>query len=339
MLAYGGKLPLPFQQGICQSQVLEPGITGNFTRNAMKSVTDQANCTSGNFNSKAALSCLRKLDTETLLAASIATYQDDISHNIGDIWLPSVDNDFLPAAPSVLLSQRRFAPIPTIMGWCENDVTRFTDTKIKTSKDTREFIASYVPNVSQKNIDRLLELYPADKFPENTAAGFSSEFYRTARIFRDILMTCPPLQYGKLIATEGADVFLYDWNQTIAPSAIGVVHGSDLPYVYANFSAYIAPGSPTNPVTSDYELLHRASRSWSTFADTNMPSLSGHNTFQGFRKSFSRDNQVLVFIAGGPNEGLSSIDSRGGGSSLQGQSLTRRCGFINSPEMVHQLRY
>lgn len=339
MLAYGGKLPVPFQQGICQSQVLEPGITGNFTRNAMESVTNQANCTSGDFNSKAALSCLRKLNTETLLAASIATYQDDISHNVGDIWLPSVDDDFLPAAPSLLLSQRRFAPVATIMGWCENDVARFTDTNIKTAEDTRAFIASYVPNVSKGNVDSLMKLYPADEFPENKTAGLSSEFFRTARIFRDILMTCPTLQYGKFIAEEGTDVFLYDWNQTIAPSAPGVVHGSDLPYVYANFSAYIAPGSPTHPTPSDYELSHRASRSWSTFANTNEPGLQGHDTFQGFRQSFSSHNQVQVFIAGGPNEGLSSIDGHGSQSILAGEKLRQRCGFINSPEMVHQLRY
>src|ERR1700761_6922218 len=35
ILAYGGAKPQPFQQGICQSQALEPGITGNSTRTSM----------------------------------------------------------------------------------------------------------------------------------------------------------------------------------------------------------------------------------------------------------------------------------------------------------------
>ncbi|EFR04877.1 hypothetical protein MGYG_09179 [Nannizzia gypsea CBS 118893] len=337
MLAYGGKVPVPFQQGICQSQVLEPGIMGNFTRTAMELVTEKANCTSGDFNSKAALKCLRELDTETLLAASIATYKNDISHNIGDIWLPSVDGDFLPDAPSVLVAQRRFAPVTTMMGWCEDDLTRFVYTNITTSRGAGDFIASYAPNVSRKNIDTLLELYPTEEFPENKTAGLSRDFYRTARIFRDIVMTCEPFLVGEHAAAEGADAFFFSWNQTIAPSALGVLHGADLPYVYANLSAYIAPGSPTRPTSSDYELSHRASRSWSTFANTKEPSLPRHNTFKGFRKSFSKHNEILVFVAGGPNEGLSSIDGHGSHSVLAGQKLRERCAFINSPEMIHEL--
>ncbi|KMQ44482.1 Alpha/Beta hydrolase fold [Trichophyton rubrum] len=339
MLAYGGKQPVPYQQGICQSQVLEPGITGNFTSTAMELVTDKANCTSGDFNSEAALACLRELDTETLLAASIATYQNGVSHNIGDIWLPSVDGDFLPDAPSVLVAQRRFAPVTTMMGWCEDDVTRFVYPNITTSKGVADFIASYAPDVSRKNIDTLLKLYPTDEFPENKTAGLSRDFYRTARIFRDIVMTCEPFLVGEHAAAEGADAYFFAWNQTIAPSALGVLHGADLPYVYANLSAYIPPGSPIRPTASDYELSHRATRSWSTFGSTKEPSLPGHNTFKGFRKSFSKHNEILVFVAGGPNEGLSNIDDHGPHSVIGGQKLRERCNFINSPEMIHELRF
>lgn len=339
MLAYGGKQPVPYQQGICQSQVLEPGITGNFTSTAMELVTDKANCTSGDYNSEAALACLRELDTETLLAASIATYQNGVNHNIGDIWLPSVDGDFLPDAPSALVAQRRFAPVTSMMGWCEDDVTRFVYPNITTSKGVADFIASYAPDVSRKNIDTLLELYPTDEFPENKTAGLSRDFYRAARIFRDIVMTCEPFLVGEHAAAEGADAYFFSWNQTIAPSALGVLHGADLPYVYANLSAYIPPGSPIRPTASDYELSHRASRSWSTFGSTKEPSLPGHNTFKGFRKSFSKHNEILVFVAGGPNEGLSNIDDRNPHSVIGGQKLRERCAFINSPEMIHELRF
>jgi carboxylesterase type B len=40
MLAYGGAKPLPFQQGVAESQSLEPGITANFTIDAMAALAD-----------------------------------------------------------------------------------------------------------------------------------------------------------------------------------------------------------------------------------------------------------------------------------------------------------
>lgn len=35
IMAYGASKPVPFQRGICESQALEGGITGNFTRVGM----------------------------------------------------------------------------------------------------------------------------------------------------------------------------------------------------------------------------------------------------------------------------------------------------------------
>lgn len=39
IMAYGADKPVPFQQASCESQALEPGITGNFTIEAMDDVT------------------------------------------------------------------------------------------------------------------------------------------------------------------------------------------------------------------------------------------------------------------------------------------------------------
>ncbi|KAK4232947.1 Carboxylesterase [Achaetomium macrosporum] len=109
IMGYGASKPVPFQQGICQCQALEPGITGNFTIDAMQAVVDYVDCDPNNLHSKETVACLRNLDMQTLLNASLATYSSDIAHNIGDIWLPVVDGDFLPAAPSTLIRQGRFA--------------------------------------------------------------------------------------------------------------------------------------------------------------------------------------------------------------------------------------
>lgn len=409
-LAYGGTKPAPFNQGICQSQALEPGITGNFTINAMEAVVDQVGCNLTDLHTNQTVECLRNLDMETLLNASLATYQSDIAHNIGDIWLPVVDGDFLPAPPSQLLAEGRFSNVTTMIGWCEDDVTFFTDTAIKTPEDTRKFISSYVPDVTESNIDKLLLLYPSFEFLDNEEQGLSAEFYRSARIFRDILMVCQPAWYGERLASKRNEVFLYDWNQTILEPIIaevkgktgfGTIHTSEFAYIFGNLSHYNVSSYPFHPTLSDYSLRQRGSRSWSTFASTGKPGAPGRKTFQGFNVSYPiapipyevdpddeeyvilstggkgarrvllpkfleqqskenethvyeglksawrkkandtnpADKEMYVFVIGGPNEGLSDFGGDKAHLAVKSQWLRKRCAFINSPEMIAQLKY
>jgi carboxylesterase type B len=136
ILAYGGKRPLPFQQGVAESQSLEPGITRDFTIDAMAAVANYVGCNSTCVHSSRTIACLRQKDTDTLLKAAIATYSSDIAHNIGDIWLPVVDGDFLPVAPSQLIAEGRIGKATFTTGWAEDDMNFYTNISIATAKDT-----------------------------------------------------------------------------------------------------------------------------------------------------------------------------------------------------------
>lgn len=347
IMAYGGSKPVAFQQAICESQALEPGITGNFTTDAMQLIVDYLGCNTTSLDSELTVTCLRSFDKDTLMDASLATYIGDTAHNIGDIWLPAVDGDFIPAAPSKLIREGRFANVTTMMGWTEDDVSYLTEPSIKTANDTRDFFLSYAPGLSAANVDSLLSLYPVSGFQANSAADLSAEFYRASRIFRDILMTCPPLGYGAHMAAAGADVYHYAWNQSLLDPILGyvgypgmgVVHTSELAYVFGNLSNYDVHGYPFSPTESDYALLRRGSRSWSSFVRTGRPSVDSSETFQGFALAFEKPNQTRIFVAGGPEEGLSAVDGPGASPGLAAQRLRERCGFINSLEMIEQLRY
>lgn len=347
IMAYGGTKSVPFQQGIMQSQATEPGITANWTIDAMQRVVNHVGCNKSSLHSADTVKCLRKFDTNTILNASIATYLGDVANNVGDIWLPHVDGDFLPAAPSKLIKEGRFAKVKTMLGYCEDDLTLFTS-PVSTDAEAKAFIQSYVPYMTKSNIDRLFSLYPVSEFPANAAAGLSSQFFRTARIFRDILMTCMPIHYAENLAKRGNDVYLYDWNQTttdqvlkakIDATGYGVIHSSELPYVFGNISVFQGQGYTYKPTSSDLALQARSSRSWSTFASTGNPSLKGHKTLSGFTEAFPGNDELDIFIIGGPNEGLSSIDGRRASSALKAQKLRERCAFINSDEIIAQLKY
>lgn len=362
IMAYGGTRPVPFQQGICESQALEPGITGNFTIDAMQLLVDAVGCNATSaLHSPETVSCLRGLDTQTLLEASIDTYIADIAHNIGDIWLPVVDGDFLPAAPSVLTKEHRFAKnVTTMISWADSDVAYYTDSSIATAQDTRKFMSGYLPYVTPANIDTLLGLYPVAEFEAEAGRSkgtLSAEFFRSARMFRDVLMTCQPVWFGQHIAAASSnrDVYLYDWNQTVLEPALdfvsnktgfGPVHTSEFAYIFGNISVYDVQGYPFAPTAADYALQSRGSRSWSTFAATGRPGgLCGKDVFKGIGKSFPLGGEendwdnTFVYVAGGADEGLSAFEGEKAREGIKAQRLGERCAFINSDEMVEQLKF
>jgi carboxylesterase type B len=344
ILSYGGTKPVPFQQAICQSQAMEPGITANYTLNATKAVVDFLGCNTTDLHSVETLSCLRDAEMQAVLDASFATYRTDV--HIGDIWLPAVDGDYLPDHPSTLIYRNEFArDLVIMMGWCRDDAMLFTNTNISTAKDTRDFIANHVPALTDDHLQSLLELYPVKHFHANN--NLSGEYYRSARIFRDIIMTCQPYYFANRLTFNHNQIYLYEWNQTILdpilehlghPAGMGPVHTSEFAYIFGNLSHYNVSGLPFNPSPADYELQVRASRSWSAFASVGRPSLPYSDTFQGWAPAFERAGQVKVFIAGGPTEGISYIEGPQANPVFAGKRLRQRCEYWDN-SVVKELQW
>jgi carboxylesterase type B len=379
LLAYGGTQPAYFQQAICQSQAVALGSTGRFTRDAMAAVVEATGCNStADYDSPATVECLRRLDTSAVLAAELDTWQYDNAHNGGDVWLPTVDGDFLPAPPSQLIRERRFVSVPgqvrsVMMGWTDDDTGQFVDPAITTDEDTRRTLAESLPELSAAGMEKLLSLYPVSDFAADPAANLSAEFYRVARITRDMMMVCVPVQMGAAFADEarsssnggpdsGFRVYLYDWNQTVLDDALeaegvkglGAVHTSEFAYIFDNVGHYDVEGYGFQARAEDYALAQRASRSWAAFAHTGRPGTSSvagpaadadDSIFQGFEPGFDVKGTFRgVYVIGGPNPGWGSVRPRREGLKsspweVSAQKLDRRCEFLNSDEMVRALQY
>jgi carboxylesterase type B len=360
ILAYGGDRGAPFQGAIIESTALEPTSTSNLTLDTFNSVANLTGCDIfGNPQGPETLSCLRNLPMETLLNITIQQHDSSSNQNDGDIYLPTVDEDFLPLASSKLVQQGQFVRMPVIIGWTNNDATLFTPSNLT----TEEFLSVFYPDLNQTSIERILDLYPTNDFVANIDAGLSAEFYRSAQIFRDILFVCPSFLFGHAMAEKFAEeedyskgglpppppVFLYEFNQTIltpylesvgAPG-LGVIHTSELAYVYANFITYNVTGV-IRPSVSDDALLEQVSRSWSTFASVGVPSVSGKDTLKGWKGSWQVGAEMMdasVYIVGGSNPGMSTLEGQGGNKALVAQKLKNRCGFLNSEQVIEQLKY
>lgn len=352
VLAYGGTKPLPFQRGIAESQSLEPGITGAFSRDAMAAVVGHVGCNTTSLDATETIACLRKMDMATLLNASITTYASDIAHNIGDIWMPIVDDDFLPAAPSQLIAQGRLGNATFMSGWQQDDLNLYTNTSIATAHDTYSFIRAYLPAMPESSLTQLLNMYPVAEF--KAGVDLSAEFYRSARIFRDILMVCPSLHLGQAVKkTHQSPVFFYNFNQTVLDallqhenniSGYGVVHTSEFAYIFDSFEAYTAAGHPVHPTQADFDLSKQASRSWSTYASKGHPSSKGSSaspstTVQGWEDAFLYPGGPFVMTIGGQNPGLNALAGTNSTKVMRDQKLDERCSFLNSAEIIKALQY
>lgn len=121
ILAYGGQQSVPFHGAIMQSTALEPTSTSNLTRDTFKSVLAITPCNSTDAQSPSAIGCLRSLSMESLLNATITQHDATSAENDGDIYLPTIDADFIPAAPSDLFSNGSFAKMPIMIGWMQGN--------------------------------------------------------------------------------------------------------------------------------------------------------------------------------------------------------------------------
>lgn len=361
ILAYGGTRPSPFQGALMQSTVLETNITGPLTRDTFADVAAIAGCAvDGDAQSKATIECLRGLTMEELWDATLAAYEVLIEATDGDIWLPSVDGTFLPAAPSELVRTGNFTQMPIVLGWTRNDVALFKPLTFGTDGETREFIRTLFPYLTNETFEMLLKLYPVSDFSPHIPGNRSAEHYRCSQILRDIIFTCPSFYFGHAMAKKYYEmpeanyipVYIYEQNQTILTPylesvdgpGLGVIHTSELAYVFGNFTPYehTWPRKIIQPSESDHRLREQMSRSWANFATLGRPGHGSKNTLQGWEPAYAAGDDMMdasVYVVGGPAPGMSDLDGEDANSDVAGQRLKERCGFLNDEAVIRQLRY
>ncbi|KAF5876870.1 putative carboxylesterase type b protein [Botrytis fragariae] len=356
ILAYGGLKPVPFHAAVMESTALEPTMTSDIGFNSTAAVAVLAGCNTTDSQSMATIACLRSLSMETLLKLTVDQEADSSASNDGDIYLPVVDQDFLPQKASRLLAQGKFAKLPIAGGWMEDDATLFTSTTIDTANDTRNFLSNLYRDVNTTTFDELLDLYPVSEFQADLSANLSAEYYRCAQIFRDILLACPTVLFSQAMAkkynTKNPPSYLYVGNQTILTSYLdatgdagfGVIHTSELAYLFNNIDLFNVtdldlPGYVFEPTESDYALAKSLPLSWISLGKYGDPSKI-NGSMAGWTSAWpARGGEGEIFVIGGGNGGMSKLGSDGGNSGIVGERLVERCGFLGREDVIEQFQF
>ena len=329
-------------------------------------VAKTVGCTSDP-DSRETLNCLRSVSLERLMNASVGLARQR-RPPFGELFFsPSHDGDYITDRPSVLLRKGAFVKgvtlllpyynlsvtkidtdIPLIASWVTNDGAWYAQPTITSDASVLASFQQYVIGLSPSSLDRLLALYPESDFTHLVRPGekTTAQYYRAAQMNRDILFTCPVLDFTYHYSLSSSEaVRVYEMNQSKFGPVFAymgvpewkVAHLSDIPYL---MNEDVAAGADNSPAQQDFSA--RLSSSIAAFAWTGDPTATkGANGFKDWPVAFGKDEQgperVQVFVVGGKEgSGIATAVSSGGGKgssrdkAVAWERVIERCAFINS---------
>ena len=212
---------------------------------------------------------------------------------------------------------------------------------INTDNLILRYFSRYFPAYTKDIGDQLLSLYPETDFiaqvsPNDTV---TAQWYRAARIFRDISMACPSINLTRSLSAQSSPVstYLYSLNSTrlqpvwdnMAQSNYRIAHVSDVPY-YFNEAVEAADNSD-----AAMQFSADVSRSFSAFASSGDPSTDAFDWPVAWTGDGDEIGNATVFVLGGPyGSGPAVVGGGGGGDerskALAQEKLVERCDFLDA---------
>jgi para-nitrobenzyl esterase len=202
------------------------------------------------------LACMRSKSVSDVLAA---IPDPPLVNPTGAGWGPIVDGYVLPRTPWQALQAGSLQHVPYITGVNRDEGSLFVgNTAVGNEQEYQAAIAALVP----QHVDAALALYPAASYANPRAAYVA--------FLTDVLFVCPARAQARAMAALEPHTYLYAFTrQNLAGSVVGlgVFHGSELPYVFDNFSfPFLALGS-------DETLAGAMGGYWTRFASQLDPNL------------------------------------------------------------------
>ncbi|THH21400.1 hypothetical protein EW146_g169 [Bondarzewia mesenterica] len=200
-------------------------------------VVNETGCT----NATDTLECLRGVSFESLQSAANQSPGTMSPMSLNLAWLPRVDGVFLKDDPQILVQNGNVANVPFITGDCDDEGTLFTLslTNITTDQEARDYLSSnYMPNATDQQIDRLLELYPSDPaagspFDTGDANAVTPQFKRLAAVQGDLVFQAPRRFFlDQRSLKQNTWSFLFKRGKSTP--ILGSFHGSDLTGIYGS---------------------------------------------------------------------------------------------------------
>lgn len=185
------------------------------------------------------LDCLRHAPYETLKAA-IGTSMGIFDYtSMALSWIPRPDGTFIQSSPVDMLQDGRVARVPVINGVVNDEATLFTLSLsgIRTESELRRYLQHFhLPDATEEEVDRLLELYPDDPaqgspYGTGEANQVTPQWKRLSSIQGDLVFQAPRRMFLKSLS-PGQNTWSYLSKLFDGFPDLGTAHSSDLVNVF-----------------------------------------------------------------------------------------------------------
>ncbi|KAF5310380.1 hypothetical protein D9611_012087 [Ephemerocybe angulata] len=236
-------------------------------------------------------------------------------------WGPTLDagrDGIYSDYPSRLYEKGHFARLPFIAGTNRDEGTLFAIQTKLSDEDLKDMLViQHSPAITSQvglnsTVDKILELYPDDPTigsPYGTGAelfGLPSSYKRHASLCEfilpiscaneltvvsvgDITFAAPRRQWSQAAAKAGVKSYGYLFTQPQPSQPLGVTHGAEVPYVYAQPPPTDSAGQGMSAIIADY---------WISFTVSLDPN-DGKGVKRPEWPQYTTKNQVLLQLEGG----------------------------------------
>ncbi|EPS35556.1 hypothetical protein H072_11041 [Dactylellina haptotyla CBS 200.50] len=190
------------------------------------------------------LACLRQIPYEYLVPVITAL------QNLGAIWRPVVDGDFIADLSSRQLKTGRFVKVPILVGAATDEGTIFVydpSTATYGVQDDAQLLEVLQldggPQASNATLAKIMDLYPDNPVIGNPAGSpvrfsypYLSQYKRVSAIATDGFYVSGKILTTRAWAKAGVPAYAWRWNTLLPdhPFQLGVTHASDLSFWFGN---------------------------------------------------------------------------------------------------------
>ncbi|KAF9779512.1 Alpha/Beta hydrolase protein [Thelephora terrestris] len=185
------------------------------------------------------LDCLRRTPYETLRTAIEASMGIFDYTSMALSWIPRPDGAFIASSPVDMIQDGRVARVPVINGVVNDEATLFTLSLggIKTESELVRYLRHFhLPNATEEEMVRLLELYPYDPtqgspYGTGEANQVTAQWKRLSSIQGDLVFQAPRRMLLRNLSPR-QNTWSYLSRQLDGFPDLGTAHSSDLADIF-----------------------------------------------------------------------------------------------------------